>query len=192
MANHSSNLPLAPLFSSVAYIRDHWKRFLFLGIALIIIGFLAVAASVVTSFVTIYFIGFTLLIGGIAELIHSFWARGWSGFFLSLLMGLLSIVAGGLCLGRPVAALAALTLLIGSLFLVSGIFKIAVSAFYRFEHWGWIFFSGIISAILGGLVLAEWPAASLWVIGLFVGVDLIFYGWTWVLLAIAAKPPAKA
>lgn len=175
------------LFSAIEEIQKHWGRFLALGILLVIIGTVAVAAATVTSLVTVAFLGVILLLGGIAKLVYSFWAREWSGFFISLLVGLLYAVTGVLFLAKPIPALAALTLLVGSLLIVSGIFKIGVALRYRFEQWGWILFSGIVSLLLGCLVVAEWPAGSLWIIGLFVGIDLIIYGWTSILLAIGAR-----
>jgi uncharacterized membrane protein HdeD (DUF308 family) len=187
MSTPQFNGPLSPFFSAIKTVHDHWQWFLFSGIALIILGIFAVGAATLTSFVTIFFLGALLLIGGITKLIYAFWARKWTGFFLTLLVGILYVVTGFLCLTKPVAALAALTLVIGSLFVVTGIFKIVASVVARFEQWGWILFSGIVSLILGIIVLTEWPLASLWVIGLFVGIDLIVYGWTWVLLALGAR-----
>lgn len=183
---------LEPYFSSIDYVQKNWKTFLALGIVLVVVGFLAIGAATVTSFVTLLFVAITLIIAGITKLVYSFWARQWSGFFVSLLSGLLYTVIGVLFLAKPVAGLAALTLMIGCLFLVSGVFKIAVAFGSRIQQWGWILASGVISLLLGIMVLAEWPEASLWVIGLFVGIDLIFYGWTWILLALAAKQPDKA
>ncbi len=46
---------------------------------------------------------------------------------------------------------------------------------------------GIITFVLGLLVLAQWPASGLWVIGLFVGIDLIFYGCAWIALALELR-----
>lgn len=177
----------SPVFTAIETIREKWGWFLALGLFLLVVGFLAVGASVYTSFLTVIVLATLLVIGGIAKLVYSFWAREWSGFFISLLVGLLYLITGVLFLAKPFAALQALTLLIGSLFLVSGIFKIVTALSFRFESWGWILFSGIISFLLGGLVLSEWPAASLWVIGLFVGIDLIIYGWTAILLALSAR-----
>ncbi len=176
-----------PLFSAVDKLRRNWAWFLVLGILLVILGTTAVALSYTTTLVSIFFIGALLLISGIATIIYSLWAKDWSGFFISLLLGLLYAVTGYIFLHKPIQAASALTLIIGSLFLVGGIFKIITSLFVRFEQWGWIFFSGIISTLLGFLILQDWPEASLWVIGLFVGIDLIVYGWTWIILALAAR-----
>lgn len=174
-------------FSAVKSVHDHWGWFLLWGLLLTILGVFAVGASTLTSFVTIFFIGATLVVAGIVDLIYAFWARHWSGFFLTLLVGILYVVTGLLCITKPLAALAALTLVIGSLFAVTGLFKILSALCVQFEGWGWILFSGLISLLLGVLVLSEWPAGSLWIIGLFVGIDLILYGWTWIVLSLGAR-----
>lgn len=174
-------------FFDINEIRDNWGWFLALGIILVILGTLAIGASVYTTFFTILLLGVLLLAGGIAKLIYSFWAQKWSGFFISLLIGILYGVTGGLLLFKPLESAAALTLLIGSLFVVSGLFKIIVPLVSRFSQWGWVLFSGIISLLLGILVLEGWPETSLWVIGLFVGIDLLIYGWAIILFSFAAK-----
>jgi uncharacterized membrane protein HdeD (DUF308 family) len=179
--------PLDPFFSTIETVKRNWAWFLALGIFLIILGFLAIGSATFTTFFSIFFMGFLLLIGGIAKIVYSFWAREWSGFFLSMLIGIFYALVGFLFLAKPIPSAAALTLLMGSLFFVSGLFKIIGSVVVRFEQWGWVLTSGIISLILGILILSEWPLASLWIIGLFVGIDLIFYGWTWVILSLGAR-----
>lgn len=177
---------LNPLFSMKS-AKSHWKRFLSLGVALIVLGFFATSAAVATSFVTLLFVATTLLLGGLTKLTYSFWAKHLTSFLLSLLSGLLYTLMGVLFIAKPFAGLAALTLLLGGMFLVSGIFKITLALKSRPAQWEWSFLSGIISSLLGIMVLSEWPEASVWILGLFVGVDLIFYGWTVVLLSLAAK-----
>ena len=179
--------PLDPSFSRIKTLRHNWSWFLALGIFLIFLGLLAMGSATYTTFFSIFFMGFLLLIGGIVEIIYSFWTKEWSGFFLSLLIGIFYTLIGFLFLVKPVQTAAALTLLLGSLFFVSGLFKIFSSIIIRFEQWGWILASGIVSLILGILILSEWPVASLWLIGLFIGIDLLFYGWTWVILSLGAR-----
>ena len=71
--------------------------------------------------------------------------------------------------------------------LVGGLFRIIGSLMYQFPHWGWTLVGGIINLALGIMIWEQWPEASLWVIGLFIGIDLIFTGWTWVMLALSVK-----
>ena len=132
-------------------------------------------------------IGILLLLAGVGEVIGAFWCRGWSGFFLELLSGVLSIVVGLLFLRAPLNALAALTLLIACFLMVGGIFKIVAALSYRFAAWGWSLASGIIDLILGVMIWQEWPASALWVIGLFVGINLLFRGINWIALGLALR-----
>ncbi len=168
-------------------IRGNWGWLLGLGIVLIVVGTLAIAAPLVASLTSAVAVGVLLLMGGIAQLVGAFWTRDWSGFFLSLLVGILYVVLGVLFLRAPGQALLTLTLLLACVLMVGGLFRIIGSLMYRFPHWGWVLVGGIINLALGILIRQEWPASAFWVIGLFVGIDLMFTGWTWVILALAVK-----
>jgi uncharacterized membrane protein HdeD (DUF308 family) len=168
-------------------LRANWFWFVLLGISLIILGMVALGAVVIASLAVAVAIGILLILGGIAELVGAFWCRGWSGFFLHLLSGVLSVVVGILFLRAPGGALAALTLLLACYLMVGGIFNIVVALSYRFASWGWPLLSGIIDVILGFLIWQEWPASALWVIGLFLGINLIFRGVTWIALGLSLR-----
>lgn len=168
-------------------LRGNWLWFVILGIVLIVLGFAVLGYPVVASLAVEMTIGILLVIAGVGEAIGAFWIRRWSGFFLHLLSGVLSIVVGVLFLTRPASGLGALTLVVASFFLVSGVFKIVVAVGYRFAHWGWPVLSGAIDIILGVLILADWPGSALWVLGLFLGINLIFRGVNWIGLGLAIK-----
>jgi uncharacterized membrane protein HdeD (DUF308 family) len=93
-------------------LRGTWFWFVILGIALVVLGTVALGSVVIASLAAAAAIGVLLLLGNAAEIVGAFWCRGWSGFFLELLSGVLSIVVGLLFLRAPVGALAALTLLL--------------------------------------------------------------------------------
>ena len=173
-------------------IRGQWVWLMTLGIVLIVVGTLAIGAPFIASLATALTIGALLLVGGVAQLIGSFWTRDWSGFFLMFLMGVLYIVVGLLFLERPVSALEALTLLLACSLIVSGIFRIVGSLMSRFPQWGWVLVGGVINLVLGIMIWRQWPVTGLWVIGLFVGIDMIFNGWTWVMLALRLKSLPRA
>jgi uncharacterized membrane protein HdeD (DUF308 family) len=168
-------------------IQANWAWFLALGIILIVVGTIAVGMPIVSSFASAVAFGSLLLVGGIAQLVGSFWTRDWSGFFVGLLMGVLYVVLGVLFLRHPGDALMAMTLFLACALLVGGLFRIIGSLMYRFPHWGWILAGGIINLVLGIMIWQQWPESSLLVIGLFVGIDLMFTGWTWVMLALSVK-----
>jgi len=154
---------------------------------LVALGIIALGSVVIASLAAAVAIGILLLLAGLGEVIGAFWCRGWSGFFLELLSGVLSIVVGLLFLRAPLNALAALTLLVACFLMVSGIFKIVAALSYRFAAWGWSLASGIIDVVLGLMIWQEWPASALWVIGLFVGINLLFRGINWIALGLALR-----
>jgi uncharacterized membrane protein HdeD (DUF308 family) len=121
------------------------------------------------------------------ETVAAFWAGQWSGLFLHLLSGVLNVVVGVLILAHPGAVAVGLTLLLAVFFLVAGLFRIIAAVALRFPNWGWAFFGGGITALLGAMIWAQWPSSALWVIGTFVGIDLLFRGWAWVMFALAAR-----
>ena len=178
---------VAELRHGLSALRGNWLWFVVLGGVLVALGIIALGSVVIASLAAAVAIGIVLLLAGVGEVIGAFWCRGWSGFFLELLSGVLSIVVGLLFLRAPLNALAALTLLIACFLMVGGIFKIVAALSYRFAAWGWSLASGIIDVILGVTIWQEWPASALWVIGLFVGINLLFRGINWIALGLALR-----
>jgi len=176
---------IAELRHDLNALRGNWLWFVILGSALVVLGVIALGSVVIASLAAGVAIGLLLLLGGAAEAFGAFWCRGWSGFFMHLLSGVLSIVVGVLFLRAPVGALAALTLLIACFLLVGGIFKIVAAIGYRFAAWGWPLVSGIIDLILGVMIWQAWPTSALWMIGLFVGINLLLRGINWIALGLA-------
>ena len=168
-------------------LRGNWLWFVVLGVALIVLGFVALGSLFIAGLATAVAIGALLLVSGASEMIGAFWYRVGGGFFLHLLSGVLSLVVGLLFLRAPVGALLALTLLLACLLMVGGIFKIVAALSHRFEAWGWPLLSGVIDLILGVMIWLEWPESALWVIGLFVGISLVFRGLNWIGLGLALR-----
>jgi uncharacterized membrane protein HdeD (DUF308 family) len=161
--------------------------FLVLGVILVILGFIAVGRSVSVTLASMYFFGWLLVIGGVVEAVQVFWQRQWGGFFFHLLSGVLYVVVGFMVLNNPEAGAVALTLLIALFFLIAGAFRIIVALTMRFPEWHWLLLNGAISLLLGLLIWKQWPSSALWVIGLFIGIELIFTGGAWVMLSLAAR-----
>lgn len=171
----------------------NWGWLLALGILMIILGLLAIAAPVVATIAVQFALGWILVVGGIAQGIHAFMARGWGGFLLQLLSALLYLVVGILLLVNPVGGALALTIVLAVFLIVEGAFKIILALRVR-DHggWGWLLASGLLSLVLGLLIWSEWPASGLWVIGLLVGIQLLFTGWSLLILAFAARAHHQA
>lgn len=168
-------------------LRNTWGWFLFLGIALIVLGMMAIGAATTATVVSIEFLGAVLLISGLGQTVYAFWVRQWSGFFISIFAGILYSVIGIFLIIHPLAGAISLTLLLSAFYIIGGLFRITASLMSRFEHWGWALFSGVVKFVLGMLILLGWPSTGLWVLGLFIGIDLIFFGWFWVLIALTAR-----
>ena len=176
----------------VAALRGNWFWFVLLGISLVALGCVALGSVGFASLATAVVLGALILVGGIGETLGAFWCRGWSGFFLHLLSGILSIVIGAIFLRAPVNAVLTLTLLVAAYLMVGGIFKIVTALSHRFAAWAWPLVGGIIDVVLGIMIWVEWPASALWVIGLFVGINLLFRGFNWIGLGLALRStPAR-
>jgi uncharacterized membrane protein HdeD (DUF308 family) len=168
-------------------IRGHWAWLLALGIVMIVVGTLALGAPFVASIASVVTLGAFLVVAGLAQLVGSFWTREWSGFFISLLMGILYLVVGLMFFRHPSTALIAVTLLLACALSVGGLFRIIGALVSQFPQWGWMFLGGAINLALGVYIYTLWPVDSFIVLGIFVGIDLIFTGWTWVMLALAIR-----
>jgi uncharacterized membrane protein HdeD (DUF308 family) len=166
----------------------NWGWLLAVGILLIVLGLMAIATPVYATFAVQALLGWILIVGGIAQGVHAFMTRGWGGFLLELLSALLYLAVGILLLVNPVEGALALTIVLAAFLVVEGVFKIIMAWRVRgHPRWGWLLASGIVSLILGALIWAQWPSSALWVIGLLVGVHLLFTGWALVVLALAAR-----
>ncbi|MDB5335217.1 MAG: uncharacterized protein JWN70_836 [Planctomycetaceae bacterium] len=165
--------------------RSGW--FIGLGIALVVLGMMALGSAMIFTLASMVFIGSLLAAAGILQTIHALLAKRWGGFFVDLLMGVMNIVVGLLIAGHPAAVAAALTLLIAVFLIVGGIFRIVLAMAIRFQHVFWLVLHGVINVMLGVMILQEWPISGLWVIGLFIGIDMVFNGWALIMLGMAAK-----
>ena len=174
-------------FCEIPDLRNKWPIFLTAGILLVILGILAITFASWTTIFTVKLLGFLLVIGGIFQIINGFHARKWTGVSLSILLAVLSIVVGAICIFKPIVGAISLTLLFAAFFFVGGLFRMVSSLMYQFDHWGLMFLNGLVSFILGILIVMEWPVTALWLIGLFVGIDMLLSGWSWIFLSLAAK-----
>lgn len=157
-------------------IRKSWGWFLALGILLIILGVACLGATQTATTVAIQVLAWVLAISGVVWLVNAFQALSWGGFFLYLLNAIIRGVAGYLLIRHPNAGAEGITLLLASLFLVGGLFRIVGASVIQFPRWGWTAFAGACSVILGVMLLVYWPAASTFFIGMAVGIDLILDG----------------
>jgi uncharacterized membrane protein HdeD (DUF308 family) len=158
-----------------------------MGVALMVLGVAAIGSSFVATFATVLVFGILMLLGAIFQIVTALWGRTWRGFVLHLLAGALYLIAGLFMIQNPLEAALSLTFLIATCLLVGGILRVGLSAVERFEGWGWVVLNGVISVVLGVGIWRQWPLSGLWVIGLFVGIEMIFSGLSWVMLGLAVR-----
>ncbi len=183
--------PVAPHYNERAQLRRAWWLFLLLGLVSLVVGFLAVSSTVVATMASVLVFGVLLLVAGVTEVIHAILVRNWRGFALHLLTAGLYLIVGLFMIEDPVRAASVLTLLIAAGFLVGGGLRIIFALVERFHSWAWVVLHGVIDLVLGGIILSGWPGSALWVIGLFLGIDLIFQGWSWVILGLTVRSVAS-
>lgn len=148
-----------------------------LGVITIVFGVIAIGSPLITGAVVSAIIGMVLLIVGIIELIAAFAGDGGKAGVLAFIGGLITIVVGGLLIGRPVIGSAVLTIILGIYFLLDGITRISLSFQARpVPGWGWLLFGGAISLILGILIFTHWPLSGIWAVGVLVGIRILFAG----------------
>ncbi|CAN5467437.1 HdeD family acid-resistance protein [soil metagenome] len=171
----------------------NWLWFFALGIVLSILGVIAISMAALTTLFSVLFLGFLLGVGGVVIIIDAFkyWQHRKNSFFISVLLGILYIAVAMTLIQSPVFASVSLTLFLGIFYVVIGLFRIISALFMRISGWGWNLFNAIISLLLGILILSNWPQSSLFIIGLFVGIDLLITGWVYIMASLAAQSLEK-
>jgi uncharacterized membrane protein HdeD (DUF308 family) len=168
-------------------IIQYWGWFLAFGIGVLVLGIAAVVRAVTATVASMLFFGWLLVLASGIEIAQAVMVGHWAGFFQHLLAAVLFGVTGLLIVMRPVISAEVATVFMAMFFLIGGLFQLVGSVAVALPGWGWQAADGIITFVLGLLVLAQWPASGLWVIGLFVGIDLIFYGCAWIALALGLR-----
>lgn len=172
-------------------LKNEWIWFLALGIGLIAVGVVALGAAFLATVATVAVFGVFLVIAGIAQTVSAFWSPRWRGLMVHMLTGILYLVVGYIVIDNPVESAIGLTLLIACFFVVAGVFRITVALIERFHNWGWCLLSGCIATLLGILILKQWPTSGVWVIGLFLGIEMIFNGLAWIMMADGLRRLAR-
>jgi uncharacterized membrane protein HdeD (DUF308 family) len=171
-------------------VRHHWQLFLMEGIALVVLGLLAIAAPEFASLAAAIFFGWLLLISGCVGLFATLRARHAPGFAWALASAILGLVAGTLLIFAPLQGTFSLTAVLIAFLFIEG----AVSIAYAVEHrsgrsgrWGWVLASGVVDLALGGVLLAGLPGDALWALGVLLGINLTFGGWSLIAMALHAR-----
>ena len=178
----------APLGAKLVEIRKKWGWFVAAGIAMIFFGMIALgnlfAATVAVMVVT----GVMLIVAGVVEIIQAFGAKTWGKTIYWLLSGLLYAAAGVIALIDPALAAAGFTLMLAAVLFAVGVLRVIAGFDARpGEGWGWMVAAGVFTVLFGILIGVGWPINSIWLIGMILGIDLIFQGVAWISFGFALR-----
>lgn len=158
------------------------------GVLLVIFGMLAIAAPYLAALAVTAVVAWLIILAGIIHLTLAFQVHGAGSVIWKVLIGLAYICFGGYLIWHPLLRVAALTLVLASLFLIEGILDIILYFKLRSVRGSvWELLNGIITVLLGFLIYFHWPSSSLWALGTLVGVSMIVSGLTRVMLSLGAR-----
>ena len=191
----STNQPdIAKIQSAVANaLHEHWKLYLAEGIALVVLGVIAILIPPIATLAVTIVLGWLFLVSGVIGLFTTFWMRQAPGFWWSLISAVLAVVVGGLLLARPVSGALSLTMVVVVFFVIEGVASIMFALEHKRElsgRWGWMLMSGIVDVILATMIFAGLPSTAAWAIGLLVGINMMFGGAALIAMALHARDAA--
>jgi uncharacterized membrane protein HdeD (DUF308 family) len=173
-------------------IRKHWVLFLIQGVIMVILGILAVGEPMVASIAVTLFAGWLFLFSGIVGLAGLFTAHRVPGFVWALITAILAIIVGIYLIWRPLSGMVSLTLAIGAFFGAQGIVQIITAIEHRrvLRSWGWVVLTGIANVILALIIWGGFPGTADWVLGLLFGINLLLWGFSLIMTALACRAVA--
>lgn len=169
-------------------LQRNWGWLLGLGILFVILGGLGMGMVVGLTLVSVLFIGVLLLVAGFSQIVDGFYSKEWRGAAWHALIAILYLFVGAIVIYDPVLASTAITALIAWVLIFIGITRLFMASVLRDAvGWGWLVLAGISAIILGVLILVQWPLSGIWVIGLFIAIELLIIGWTYIFIAFASR-----
>lgn len=170
----------------LSHMRANWWWFALLGILLVVCGTAAIifpAITVLTTVAVTTILSILLMVSGVATIIGAFYAGKWSGLLLQLLVGILYVTAGFVVAEDPISMARVITFFLAVSFIILGAFRTVAALVVHFPQWGWALLNGVVTLLAGIVIFRNLPEDSFVVIGLLVGIEMLFNGWTWIMLS---------
>lgn len=156
-------------------LRSLW--YLIQGLLLVVLGVAALMSPFLAASVTMFFLGWLLVIAGFAQAIGLISASEVHYFWFQLISAVLAVLVGWIFLTRPEAGLLAASLLMVVYFMVDGIQRVIFSLMVRpLRNWGWMLASGVMGIALSLILAMNLPGAAGWLIGVLLGIEMIGIG----------------
>jgi uncharacterized membrane protein HdeD (DUF308 family) len=174
--------------SGVEALRTKWSWIVALGVVYTLAALIALYSVTATTVSTVLVVGIMMMVAGVAEVINACQLRSWGKFFLWIALGVLYIIAGFVTFENPVLTAALLTFALGVSLVISGIMRLILGFGMRVgTPWPLVFLSGVITLILGLVVLAHWPISSIYSLGFLLSVDLLCAGLGWIGVGLSLR-----
>lgn len=169
-------------------LKRNWGWLLALGIIFVILGGVGLGMTVFLTLASMFFFGVLFIVGGVFQLIDAVKCKEWKGLLWHILIGILYILCGAVIIYDPFLASAFITMVLGCLLIVMGISRLLMAMNLKNDSsWGWLFLAGLSAIVLGIMILAQWPMSGFWIIGLFIAIELIIAGWSYIFIAVAMR-----
>ncbi|PTX96262.1 hypothetical protein DB345_10770 [Spartobacteria bacterium LR76] len=165
---------------------------IFAGFLSVFVGFFAMGSPFLFSIVLAQFLAAFILISGCISLGLVIFGKHVAHRVLDGFLALLRIAAGIVLLACVASSVAVITLILAVFLIIEGV-SVIIGAFKMRQHAGWVWtlISGIAALVLGVMVYSRWPNDSTWVIGLFYGINSLFWGVSLLSMGFAAPKTAS-
>ncbi|MFI4918260.1 MAG: HdeD family acid-resistance protein [Legionellales bacterium] len=174
--------------TTVVNLNRNWGWVLGLGILFVILGCIGLGMAVGLTLVSMLFFAALLIIAGITHIVDVFKHKDWKAIIWQALIAVLYIIGGCVVFYDPFLASTLITALLAGILIVIGITRIIMAISLKdSKGWGWLFLAGITAMILGLLIILQWPISGLWVIGMFIAIEMLMTGWTYIFIALALR-----
>jgi uncharacterized membrane protein HdeD (DUF308 family) len=166
----------------------HWGWLIGLGVLSTILGVIGLGMAFGLTIAGVLLFGILLLVGGGWQLVDAFRQRGWKGALLHGAIAVVYLATGFVMIVDPTGAALALTLVLGIALIVAGLIRSVICLQQRDQPgWQLALAGGVLSIVLGGIILASWPISGFWFIGVVIAVELLINGWTALFLGLVAR-----
>ena len=161
-------------------LRHRWGWFVALGALAVVFGLAALVLVISATLAAVYAIAVFMIIAGGSEIVVGLGSKTWGRAFLWVVAGLFYIVAGAFALAQPGHAAVILTLMLGISLVATGITRIYIGSHLHTHARTMVIVGGVVTLLVGLLVIMGWPNNSIVILGTLLGVDLLFTGVTWI------------
>ncbi len=182
------NTKVKTVGSDLSRFKRGWGWILGLGILFLVLGIIGLGMVVGLTLASMFFFGILLIIAGLSHVVDVFKNCHWKGILGHALIAVLYIAGGCTVLYDPFLASTLITGILAGVLIVIGVTRIVMAITLKnAKGWGWLLLAGLSAIILGILIIAQWPISGLWVIGLFIAIEMIINGWTYIFIALALR-----